>query len=216
MIAPRGSGKSAWASFAYPFYAAVNGLEPFIQIISDTAGQAREWLENIRNELEDNERLAQDYPAVCDPGPVWRQDRLVLRNGVVISALGTGSKIRGRRNRAQRPTLLILDDPENDEHVTSAIRRERSKRWFDRAVMNAGTPATNILVLGTTLHADCLVMKLKRSAGWRTRTFQSIVEWPKRMDLWEAWEALLNDWEDPEREAKALAFYDANREAMEA
>jgi hypothetical protein len=53
-----------------------------------------------------------------------------LRNGVVIETLGTGSKIRGRRNRQDRPSLIIVDDPQNEDHVTSAIRRERSWQWF--------------------------------------------------------------------------------------
>jgi hypothetical protein len=52
-------------------------------------------------------------------GNPWGQDRIRLANGVVIEALGTGGKIRGRRNRAQRPTLIVVDDPENDEHITS-------------------------------------------------------------------------------------------------
>src|SRR5258708_3765402 len=55
VIAPRGSAKSTWSSFAYPLYCAVHGLEPYIQIVSDTTAQAWIWLEAIRKELQDNE-----------------------------------------------------------------------------------------------------------------------------------------------------------------
>src|SRR5215471_5366324 len=94
VVAPRQSAKSTWSSFAYPLWCAVAGHEPYIQIVSDSIGQAHLWLEAIQQELEDNALLATDYPHVCGPGPVWRQERLRLRNGVVIEALGTGSKIR--------------------------------------------------------------------------------------------------------------------------
>jgi predicted phage terminase large subunit-like protein len=214
VIAPRRSAKSTWSSFAYPLWCAVEGHEPYIQIVSDSIGQAHLWLEAIQHELEENALLAADYPHVCGPGPVWRQDRMRLRNGVVIEALGTGSKIRGRRNRQDRPSLIIVDDPENEDHVTSAVMRERSWQWFTRAVLNAGTMQTNIIVLGTTLHRECLVLRLQKAAGWQARLFRAIVQWPLRMDWWAAWEEAYNDWENSNREKDALAYYRQYREEL--
>lgn len=133
---------------------------------------------------------------MCGAGLVWRQERLRLRNGVVIEALGTGSKIRGRRNWHERPSLILVDDPENEDHMTSAVKRERSWQWFTRAVLNAGTVHTNIVVLGTTLHRECLVLRLQKAAGWQARLFRAVVQWPERMDLWARWEEIYNDWEN--------------------
>jgi hypothetical protein len=215
VIAPRRSAKSTWSSFAYPLWCAVEGHEPYIQIVSDSIGQAYLWLEAIRTELEDNTRLAADYPQVCGAGSVWRQDRIRLRNGVVIEALGTGSKIRGRRNRQERPSLIIVDDPQNEDHVTSAVKREQSWQWFTRAVLNAGTVHTNVVVLGTTLHRDCLVLRLQKAGGWVARLFQALVRQPERMDLWARWEDIYNGWENPNREADAQAFYAQNRAELE-
>lgn len=211
VIAPRRSAKSTWSSFAYPLWCAVEGHEPYIQIVSDSIGQAHLWLEAIQHELEDNALLAADYPHMCGPGPVWRQDRMRLRNGVVIEALGTGSKIRGRRNRQDRPSLIVVDDPENEDHVTSAVMRERSWQWFTRAVLNAGTVHSNIIVLGTTLHRECLVLRLQKAAGWQARLFQAVVQWPERMDFWARWEEIYNDWENANRAGDARAFYEQHR-----
>ena len=215
VIAPRRSAKSTWSSFAYPLWCALQGREPYIQIVSDSIGQAHLWLESIQHELEDNALLAADYPHVCGPGPVWRQDRMRLRNGVVIEALGTGSKIRGRRNRQDRPSLIVVDDPENEDHVTSAVMRERSWQWFTRAVLNAGTVQTNLVVLGTTLHRECLVLRLQKAAGWQARLFQAVVQWPERMDEWARWEEIYNDWENPNREQDARAYYEQHRTMLE-
>jgi predicted phage terminase large subunit-like protein len=216
LIAPRGSAKSTWASLAYPLRCAVSGVEPYIMIVSDTHQQACLHLQAIKTELEDNDVLARAYAKACGEGPIWRQERIQLRNGVVIEALGTGSKIRGRRNRNERPSLIVVDDPENDEHVTSTSQRERSWSWFNRAVANAGTPQTNIFVLGTALHRDCLVLRLTRTAGWRGKTFRAIERMPDRMDLWQQWELIYQDYEDPEHEIKARQFYEGNRKAMDA
>jgi predicted phage terminase large subunit-like protein len=216
LVAPRGSAKSTWVSLVYPLWAASCRHEPYIQIISDTQSQARLLLEAIKRELEDNSLLAQDCPGATGRGRPWGQDRIRLTNGVVIEALGTGAKIRGRRNRSERPTLIIVDDPQNDQHVTSAIQRERSWNWFNRAVANAGTPETNVLVLGTALHRDCLVLKLTCTGGWEGNTFRAIGKMPERMDLWSAWERIYTDWEDTEHEKQAAEYYRSHRNDMNA
>lgn len=215
LVAPRGSAKSTWASLAYPLWAALHRHEPYILLLSDSQSQARLLLEAIKRELEDNATLAQSYPITVGQGNPWGQDRIRLANGIVLEALGTGGKIRGRRNRSERPTLIVVDDPENDGHITSTAQRERSWSWFNRAVANAGTPQTNILVLGTALHRDCLVLRLTRTAGWQGRTFQAIEQWPQRMDLWQQWELIYQDYEDSEREIKARHFYQAHQVEMD-
>jgi predicted phage terminase large subunit-like protein len=216
LVAPRGSAKSTWISLAYPLWAALNRYERYILLLSDTQSQARLLLEAIKRELEDNRLLATAYPDAVGQGRPWGQDRIRLANGVVVEALGTGAKIRGRRNRAERPTLIIVDDPENDSHISSSLQRQRTWSWFHRAVVNAGTPTTNLLVLGTALHRDCLVLRLTRTPGWRSRPFQAIEEQPTNTDLWEQWQALYQDYDDPDYEAKALAFYETHRDAMQA
>jgi predicted phage terminase large subunit-like protein len=215
LVAPRGSAKSTWVSLVYPLWAAIHRHESYVQIISDTQSQARLLLEAIKRELEDNSLLAHDYPQAVGQGRPWGQDRIRLVNGVVIEALGTGAKIRGRRNRAERPTLIVVDDPQNDQHVTSALQRERSWNWFNRAVANAGTPDTNVLVLGTALHRECLVLRLGHTGGWEGKTFKAIEEWPQRMDLWSNWERIYTDVEDPDHESKASQFYEQNRRVMD-
>ena len=50
-----------------------------------------------------------------------------------------------------------MDDPQNRDHIVSALKRQRSIDWMNKDVCNAGSPATNLLVLGTALHRDCIV-----------------------------------------------------------
>ncbi len=96
----------------------------------------------------------------------------MLRNGVVIEAFGTGQRIRGRRRREHRPTLIICDDLQNDGHIRSAVQRGHSRDWFHGMLMKAGTQRTNVVNLATALHREALAMQLHETPGWTSRIFQ--------------------------------------------
>lgn len=223
VLAPRGAAKSTWISIAYPLYCAVYRLEPYIVLTSDTGAQASKYLDSIRHELETNERLKQDFPHATGKGRVWRQDAIVLRNGVRIESLGTGTKLRGRKHGQHRPTLIVVDDPQNSGHILSELQRERSWDWLTKDVLNAGGPVTNYLVAGTALHVDCIVCALHgmsdnekfQSAGWDSHLFASIEQWPDRMDLWAKWQSILQSWDNPDRQAAARRFYDRHEATMD-
>ncbi len=73
-------------------------------------------------------------------------------------------------------------------------------------VCNAGDTATNIIVLGTTLHRECIVCKLQTTGGWESKVWKSIIEWPKNLWQWDGpWKDILLAHDDPDREAKARA-----------
>lgn len=216
VLGPRGGAKSTIGSLALPLCAALERWEKYIWIVSDTRHQACAHLENIKSELVDNPRLAADYPDATGRGPVWRAGAITLRNGVTIEAFGTGQRIRGRRRRAARPTLVICDDLQNDGHMQSIVQRDRSRTWFHGTLMKAGTARTNFLNLATALHRDALAMELCRNPGWDARVFRAIPSWPEQMALWHEWEAIYTDLERADARQAARAFYEAHREAMEA
>ncbi|MCS7306265.1 MAG: phage terminase large subunit [Thermoguttaceae bacterium] len=214
VLAPRGSAKSTLVSLAYVLRSALSGQEPYIWIVSDTRPQACAHLENVKAELETNELLAVDYPAIVGRGPIWRRDCILLRNGVKIEALGTGQRMRGRRHRADRPTLIICDDLQNDSHMQSAQARQRSRLWFHGTLMKAGSPRTNVVHLATALHREALGLELHRTAGWISRLFQSICRWPENMGLWEIWESLYTNPTLPHASTEARRFFHAHQQAM--
>jgi len=217
-IGPRGAAKSTVWSLAYPLACICHGWERYVWLLSDTATQAELNLRAVRDELENNELLEADYPAACGEGETWTDARLITRNDVMIEALGAGKKLRGRRFRQWRPSLIVCDDIENDDHSVSLTRREKTRRWFERAVLKAGTSETNVISTGTVLHRDCLVMNLAARPGWNARVFRAIEKWPDKMELWAAWEGLLLNGQTTGKESSkaARAFYQKNRAAMDA
>jgi predicted phage terminase large subunit-like protein len=216
VLGPRGGAKSTLVTLAYALRAAVEGWEPYIWIVSDTKPQAHAHLENLKSEVVGNTQLAAEYPAAVGRGPLWRCGAVELRNGVRIEAFGTGQRIRGRRHRENRPTLILCDDLENDGHMVSALQRERSRNWFHGTLLKAGTPRTNVVHLATALHREALAMQLHRTPGWTSRIFQAVVRWPDNMSLWEEWESLYADPENPNARRDARSYYQEHRAEMDA
>ena len=217
LIGPRSNAKSQITT-GYALRAAVEGREPYIWIVSDVDEQAEGNLDSIREQIEDNRLLRMAYPEACGRGKKWRSGRIDLSNGVTIQAFGMMAKMRGRKKGSQRPSLIIGDDLQNDSIQTSGEQRQKQQRRFDDVIMNAGTPRTNFVVVGTALHRECIVENLKKRPGWRSRSFSSIVHWPERMDLWERWAQIFHDRETHGDEAEdvADAFYILNRKEMDA
>jgi predicted phage terminase large subunit-like protein len=213
LLAPRGSAKSTVVTVSFVLHEALFSNHPYIWIVSDTHHQAAAHLENIKTELLENEALREAYPGATGQGPIWRRGAIILNNRVMIEAFGTGQRIRGRRRRQFRPTLIICDDLENDSHISSALAREKTRSWFHGLLMKAGAPRTHVITLGTALHRECLTMQLTQTPGWTSHTFRAIQHWPDRMELWSHWEELYQtNSVDPD---PARHFYDSHRREME-
>ena len=213
-LGPRGSAKSTLGTLAYVLRSAVEGREPYIWIVSCTLDQARNHLSHIKAEIEQNELLREYYPGSIGRGAVWRRDAIELRSGTVVEAYGAGQHLRGRRHHQHRPSLIVCDDLQNDEHITSAMQRQASRDWFHAALLKAGNGRTNVVNFATALHRDALAMELHRAPGWRSKLFRAIERWPDRMDLWADWEEFYTGVENPDAQALAWEFFQENRDAM--
>lgn len=214
VIAPREGAKSTWFE-AYALRAAVEGWESHIVYLSDSWEMAEQHLSMIRTELEENERLAAVYPEACGLNPdEWRTDRLRLRNSVLFKSLGRGSNIRGRKDRQNRPTLVIVDDCQGNKSIVSPTDREHTLNWMFQEVIPAGSDRTNFISIGSALHREALAVHVQSRAGWTGKTFRAVHEWPARMDLWEEWERLATNLADEERDKTAQAFLEKNRAEM--
>jgi predicted phage terminase large subunit-like protein len=216
IVAPREGAKSTIITFAYVLKCAVEGTEPSIAILSDSSSQARELLYSIRCELEENDLLEKRYSNATGEGSVWQAAKLHLNNGCRIAAFGRGERIRGRKNRQYRPSLIIFDDVENNESVTSQNTRTKTWRWATREVIPAGEGGkTNFLSVGSALHRECVAIKLGEQAGWNGHMFQAIHSWPERMEFWIEWERIATNLAHHDRNERALAFYEKNKEEMD-
>ncbi|WP_306602533.1 phage terminase large subunit [Azonexus sp.] len=196
-----------------------------IVVTMNTLEQAAEMLEAIKAELDSNPRLAADFPKAVGQGRIWQATTIVTANGIKIRTGGTGKKMRGMKNGPHRPDLVFLDDLENDENVRDKDQRDKVEAFVLKAVIGLAGPSGGMDVFwpGTSLHYDAAINRVSRKPGWRRKVFKSIMQWPDRMDLWEKWEGIYtsasasdDDGAQEAAEAEALAFYQANKELMDA
>ena len=209
--APRGMAKSTIVSFALPIWCAVYKKKHYIIIVSDTSGQADDFLSNIRNELEDNEMLIEDFG--LQEGAVWTTSNIILKNGVRIQSLGAGKKIRGRRHKQYRPDLIIGDDLENDENISSPDQRHKMESWHSKALSKAGDERTDKIFIGTIIHYDSLLSKLLKNPAYYSQKYQAVIKWSDS-NLWDEWERIVTNLEDDKRLERARAFFKHNKWEM--
>jgi len=170
--APRGHAKSSLISLAIPLYCICFRKKRFVVIYSDTdEPQAQLIAMNIKAELDENELLRndfgdlrgstygftynqQDFTAVH-----WEHGRSVHRTRVM--SRGIFSRARGIRLKEQRPDLVLLDDCENDEMVSSDTQRDKVLQTYHRTIRPMIDPVNgSIMMVGTVLHQASLLRKM--------------------------------------------------------
>lgn len=188
IAAPRGHAKSTAITHAFILAMMLFRQKEFCLLVSDTEGQAAEFLGDIKAELEGNDDLkatfgvkalikATDTNVICllDDGHKFR-----------IQAKGSEQKVRGIKWRGKRPDLIVGDDLENDEIVMNPERREKFRRWFMNALLPCGSDTCIVRVVGTILHMDAMLMRLLEDATWKhlfyeaeDGNFQNVL-WPEQ------------------------------------
>ena len=212
VAAPRGHAKSTNLTFKGTMHSTLYGYKHYPIIISDSSEQAEGFLDNIRVEFEENTAILEDFGPLA--GSVWRSNVLVTKTNIKIEAIGSGKKIRGRKHRNWRPDLIILDDVENDENVRTPEQRKKLKDWFDKAVSKCGDDYTDIIYIGTLLHYDSLLAKTLANPAYRSIKYKAVIRFSQADDLWQQWEAIFTDLSNDNREADALAFFQAHKATM--
>jgi predicted phage terminase large subunit-like protein len=187
IAAPRGHAKSTILSLIFPLWCIISRRKRFIIIVSDTIYQASLHLSAIINELEQNEKLKKDFGSLIG-SEKWTQTDILTANGIRLVAKGTGSKLRGLRNLDVRPDLIVCDDLENDELVSTLEQRKKIYQWFTRALINTMDPEGDIVTIGTIIHYDSLLIKLLKKPGWNSAIYRAIKDdgtplWPEKWDM---------------------------------
>lgn len=159
-------------------------------IISSTIDVAKESLDFIKTELEDNEALISDFDIITGDklGESWTTEEIIFSVGgtlVRIKVYGAGKKIRGANWRGIRPDLIVCDDIENDENVESKAFRDKLLNWFKKAIMKLPARKSttyNIIFVGTKLHHDSLLSNLQERNDFASFKFPLVLQFPNNID----------------------------------
>ena len=213
--APRGHGKSQLISFLLIIWCVVFKYKRNILLISDTLDQAKTFISAIKSELEDNPLIKDDFGSLVSDDK-WSQDKIITSNRVQIYGRGAGQKLRGNKFGAIRPELVIIDDLENDEQVETDVQRQKLFNWFFKALIPVGNPNTDFVYIGTVLHYESLLQKLLTLPAfsmWNRKKYQA-VQLFSQSPLWDDWEQIMSNEDDPDAGEKAYQFYQQHRAEM--
>lgn len=188
VLAHRGFGKTTIFNVAAPSQAIIFDKAPVIVPISATSTLAELISENLKYSLENNEAVAAAIGQI--KGDRWTREEWDTGNGHHILPRGTGQQIRGVNWRGNRLGLGIGDDLETRESVKTKESREALKKWFLTdfyAAVDKSSKDWRIVVVGTVLHNDCLLMTLRNDPLWTCLEFplcdpQYQSYWPIFMD----------------------------------
>ena len=169
IMAARGCGKSTLITMAYPIWAILGALKKkYVVIISQTNDQARRHFASLKRELENNELLRTELGPFQEDE--WNSNSIILSKfGARITHLSVERKIRGTKHGHIRPDLIILDDIESLESVKTKENRDKTYDWLIGEVFPAGDNA-KIVIVGTLLHDDSVLMRLKNGIEVGTRS----------------------------------------------
>jgi predicted phage terminase large subunit-like protein len=166
VAAPRGHAKSTAGTLAFGLASLLFGSDDFVLLISATERLAAGHLANMARVLTDNQDLRTEFSVEVIRS---NETELVVRTeGREFCVIGKGAeqKVRGTIWRNKRPSLIIVDDLEEDEQVMSKERREKLRDWFFRALLPCLGLNGRVRFLGTILHVDALLERLLSDDQW--------------------------------------------------
>ncbi len=218
--APRGHAKSAYLSNCFPIHEIVYRKRKYILILSETDSSSKKFIEWIANQLKFNEKLREDFGDILSPSKRLNdkdnQEAFLTKEGVLVEASSIGKQLRGKRNGPYRPDLVILDDLESQKNTNTKELREKNIHWFNSVVIPIGDPErTAFVYMGTMIHKHSLLSHVLNRSDFHSNLFTAIIEKPERQDLWDEFEQILRNQEDPDRQDNAIKFYEQNKLEMD-
>jgi len=178
VICHRGSAKTTAMSKILALWFLLFEIEPSIIIVA-SSGLGEIIIGDIRLELETNELIVFLFGNVVptkkktDNGEKWRQTELQLVTGVEVKTVTKGQAVRG-----QRPTLILIDDPEENKDVKNPIMVQEFFDWVFSTLYGALDDGGRMIVLGTVISSNCFVQRLKsehKERGFNVFEFPAII-----------------------------------------
>jgi predicted phage terminase large subunit-like protein len=188
IAAPRGHGKTTAVSGAYVLANVLFREKSYVLIVSDTVSQAIQFLGDLKNQLNNNERIRSlfkikefvkdaedDVIVACEDGHFFR-----------IQAKGSEQKVRGLKWNGKRPDLIVCDDLENDEIVMNKERREKFRNWFSKALLPCRSASGIVRYVGTILHTDSMLERLMPKQYDKKTIVEPLKIWTTKRETWKS------------------------------
>lgn len=193
IMAFRWSGKSTIINTAFPLWSILGKHEfKFIVIVAQTQWQAKLYMKNLKEEIENNPLFVKDLWPFREEWDEFNSSSIVLlKSEARITVVSVDQSTRGMRHRNHRPQLIIADDIEDLQSAKTREGRDKLFEWFTKELIPLGDiKKTRIFLVGNMLHRDSLLMRMKDriesgQKSWEFRKYPILDEhgkclWPER------------------------------------
>ena len=226
-ILPRGIGKSTIINSLVATWGAVYKTSIFTVVIGKTDALMSEFIDEVRHNLSDNylvECFGEFIPTTKDYAN--NNSELELLNGTKIQGITWGGSIRGIKYKANRPSIIIIDDVLKEDDVRSENMLQRSIGKFYNEILPAGAEArvikgkkmnmsTKFIVIGTPLSQRDLINYIRNDASFKLlhkSVFEFNVDEVFSSEKWQEYRKMLMDTKDEDRINTAKNFYLENKD----
>nr|WP_253205888.1 hypothetical protein [Clostridium estertheticum] len=243
-IEPRGTGKSAFGTFATATWCHCYGFKKYTLICSDIGTTAEKFTKDIKNTFLDNQYIETAFGVLLndkDKRYVCNTTQLEFTNKTFIEAISSTSSMRGRKYDNCRPDLIILDDFQSiDDCRTDEARIKKWTRYSNdvkfavqKAVRRKGKvikKGTTLIALGTLQHKECFYSRLIKQPTWKFKNDKGVLiddfinekgqnvnglDYYFNTGLWLKFKILLFDFKNESHLEDAKEFYWANMNKMQ-
>jgi predicted phage terminase large subunit-like protein len=153
-----------------------------------------EWLSNPMLSYLKHKIIQQNGDAfeVAYRREIGKDDGFLRR--VRLETYGKGSSIRGAVWRDKRPSLVVIDDPQDTEDSRSSTVLDADWDWFLSDIHFLGNKS-RIFLIGNNLGKGCIIERIfeaKDALGWRTMRVPAMVKgndgdmvstWPAKLTV---------------------------------
>ncbi|MGR4847905.1 hypothetical protein [Streptomyces sp. LARHCF252] len=183
IVAPRNLGKTSWWYLILPIWWAAYGYSRFTVAYANADSQAQNHLRTFRKELDENQRLREDFQTLCEPKRRIRGmadgDSAGARfcgNGFVFIAKGIDSSNLGLKVGNLRPDTIVLDDAEPDAANYSPYMKAQRLSSIQNAILPQSATA-NVVWTGTvTMHGSCVHDLTRHAKGEQAEELEWVQE----------------------------------------
>lgn len=184
-------------------YSVAHGLDTFIVVVEKSFTEAAEVLDVPRDQFSNNPMLLQVYGTLVKKDEKGTFDEKnkdaqgdLFINGVRLRGKGFNTPIRGLKSNEWRPSRVVVDDVESDEHIGSDEQRRKYMENYTKGILPALDVGCYVKVTGTILHFDSLLQNLiNQFDGLILRAYDVSAPDPEKTLLWPArwtWERLMD------------------------
>lgn len=233
IVLSRGMAKTTICDLALSIWLICYKKSKFTLIGAKKDDDAQQFIDSIKKVITENKKIIDNFGILIDKKNFKvNANEIEFTNDTYIRAVGSASSVRGANFKGIRPTVVLLDDFQDEKDILTEDAREKKWNKFckeiekvgDTAVFRSGKKvksATKIISIGTVLHNDCLISRLSRNKDYYTvlkraiileenQTVEDILESP----LWLECKKLYFNDKDMNSKETAKQFYLDNIDKM--